>query len=261
MKIFAFIAVAITGALLIYAESDFPDFGSVDSPANSPESVSGYYLEHNDRDTGVPNVVTSVLADYRGYDTMFETVVIFTAGIAIIGILRLTPLGSDGKGPAPPRSGHPSRQGLHSGSDLIIATTCKMLIPVIQLFGLYVIAHGHHSPGGGFQGGVILGASFILLAISKDLDAALLRMSERRYLVLAVVGILIYAGIGLICMVLGGEFLNYSTLSEILPFLDPVEARYQAMLWVEIGVAFTVAAIMFAIYANLSTAGDLKDGL
>ncbi len=261
MKFFAFIAVAATWCLLIYAASDFPDFGAADSPANAGK-VSTYYLEHTERDTKVPNVVTAVLADYRGYDTMFETVVIFTAGMSIIGILRMTPKGSGGSGAAPPRTSHPNRsRGLLAGSDLIVATTCKLLIPIIQLFALYVIAHGHHSPGGGFQGGVILGASFILLAISRDLDTALLRLSERRYLVLAAVGILIYAGVGLVCLILGGEFLDYSALASILPSVDSVMARYHAMLWVEIGVAFTVSAIMFAIYANLSTAGDLKDGL
>jgi multicomponent Na+:H+ antiporter subunit B len=243
---------------LIYAASDFPDFGDPKSPANAGK-VANYFLEKTEADTNVPNVVTAVLADYRGYDTMFETVVIFTAGIAIIAILRMTPGGSSGTGAMPPAV--PRRWGTYDGSELFVGSTCKLLIPVIQLFALYVSAHGHHSPGGGFQGGVILGASFILLAISRDLDSALLRLSERRYLVLASVGILIYAGFGLMCFLLGSEFLDYSVLSQIMPATDPVMARSHSMLGVEIGVAFTVSAIMFAIYANLSTAGDLKNGL
>ena len=64
---------------------------------------------------------------------------------------------------------------------LIVKTVCRRLVPFIQLFGLYVVIHGHTSPGGGFQGGVILGASFILLAIAygiEDLDAVI-RFSVR----------------------------------------------------------------------------------
>lgn len=258
MKFFALLAVAATWCLLIYAARDFPDFGSQDSPANAGK-VSTYYLEKTQENSHVPNVVTAVLADYRGYDTMFETVVIFTAGIAIMAILRMTPGGSSGNGALPPTV--PRRKTTIDGSELIVSSTCKLLIPVIQLFGLYVIAHGHHSPGGGFQGGVILGASFILLAISRDLDTALLRLSEKRYLLFASVGVLLYAGIGVISLLLGANFLDYGILSQIMPATDPAMARSHSMLGVELGVAFTVATIMFAIYANLSTAGELKNGL
>ncbi|MBT6770272.1 MAG: sodium:proton antiporter, partial [Opitutales bacterium] len=87
MKILALIAVALTGWLLMSAVSDFPDWGDPHSPANSYRLSQGYITE-TFPETSVPNMVTAVLADYRGYDTMFETVVIFTAGIAIIAILR-----------------------------------------------------------------------------------------------------------------------------------------------------------------------------
>ena len=94
MKWLAFIAVLATGSLLIYGVSDFPDWGSADSPANSGvpgagPSISKTFIEETDTLTHVPNMVTAVLADFRGYDTMFETVVIFAAGIAIIAILRV----------------------------------------------------------------------------------------------------------------------------------------------------------------------------
>jgi multicomponent Na+:H+ antiporter subunit B len=129
------------------------------------------------------------------------------------------------------------------------------------LFALYVVAHGHHSPGGGFQGGVIFGTSLILLSLSQGLSSALLQVSERRALCLALLGIGLYAGTGLLCLLLGGNFLDYSQLHRILPATDPVMARSHGMLLVEIGVAFTVASTMFAIYANLATRGRLKEGL
>ncbi len=74
--------VIITGAALVYGTLDIPDFGSADAPAQI--HVAPYYLENSMPETGVPNVVTSVLASYRGFDTLGETVVVFTAGIAVL---------------------------------------------------------------------------------------------------------------------------------------------------------------------------------
>ena len=86
MKVLSLIIVIITGALLIYGAQDMPDWGDPHSPASL--HVSPYYLESTLHNTATPNVVTSVLADYRGYDTLGETTVIFTAGISCILILR-----------------------------------------------------------------------------------------------------------------------------------------------------------------------------
>ena len=72
-------------ALMVYASTGLADLGDPNSPANT--HVSPVYIEDSEADTHTPNVVTSVLADYRGYDTLGETVVIFTAGLACILIL------------------------------------------------------------------------------------------------------------------------------------------------------------------------------
>jgi multicomponent Na+:H+ antiporter subunit B len=78
----------LLGAVLIYGTLDMPKWGDPHSPANT--HVSPYYLRHSLEDTATPNVVTSVLADYRGYDTLGETTVIFTAGMACMLLLRRT---------------------------------------------------------------------------------------------------------------------------------------------------------------------------
>ncbi|MCB1229534.1 MAG: hypothetical protein KDN19_04680 [Verrucomicrobiae bacterium] len=259
MKWLGLIATAFTGILLLSATPYFPSFGDPNSPANAGVnggvSVSQYYITETYTDTKVPNIVTAVLADYRGYDTMFETVVIFAAGVAIFAILRSfggTTI------PSHPTAIDTSVEGDHQR--IIIGMTCKLIIPVIQLFALYVVAHGHHSPGGGFQGGVILGASFILMALAKELDTALARFSEKRYLALACVGIFIYSGFGLLCVALERNFLDYGILHRLMPATDEIMARSHSMLGVEVGVAFTVTAIMFAIYANLSSKGRLEQG-
>ncbi|MDA0811292.1 MAG: Na(+)/H(+) antiporter subunit B [Verrucomicrobia bacterium] len=252
MKGLALFAVVLTGALLLYATGDFPAWGSVHSPANGGE-LSSHYIENVRTETKVPNIVTAVLADYRSYDTMFETVVVFVAGIAIIALLRDFGNGSRGYPPA-------LANNLPEEPDLIITQTCNLVIPVLQIFALYVLAHGHYSPGGGFQGGVMLGASYILIALANGVEVAMKAMSERKIMLLAATGILIYSGTGLICLLLGENFLDYHVLSRILP-TDPIMARSHAILIVETGVAVTVAAIMFSIYANLATRGTLKGGL
>jgi multicomponent Na+:H+ antiporter subunit B len=276
LKVLGLIAVILTGSLLLYATGDFPAWSDPDSPAN--RHVSPHYIEHSMADTSVPNIVTAVLADYRGFDTMFETTVIFCAGVVCFLLLRkpehtsyrewqyrhvatgITVRVKD-SGKTPPSLEEFERiDTLWTPHDLIIQTACRILIPFIQLFALYVIAHGHHSPGGGFQGGVILGASVILLAISTDLRTALARMGEVVHAILCPAGVLIYAGTGALCMVLGFNFLDYGALAQIL-HVDPVTARSHGILIVEIGVGLAVMATMVWIYSNLSSVGNYDEGL
>jgi len=86
LKFLSLIIALVTGALLIYGAQDFPNWAD----PNSPPSiwVSNRYIEKAFEETAVPNLVTAVLADYRGYDTLFETVVIFAAGVSVVMLLR-----------------------------------------------------------------------------------------------------------------------------------------------------------------------------
>ena len=249
MKSLSLIPVLLVGFLLVFAAKDFPEWGDPQSPA-SKSPVSSHFIAETGVDTEVPNMVTAVLADYRGFDTMFETVVVFIAGMAVLAILK----NSVKKGSV--RFDHI----VDVEPDLIVTNTVRLIVPVIQIFAFYVLAHGHVSPGGGFQGGVLMGASFILVALSWDLETALARFPMNRCIIVAAAGILLYGGIGLLSMFLGGEFLDYAELEKVLPVSREM-ARYHAMLGVEIGVGLTVTAIMFALYANLSSEGKLEGGL
>ncbi|MFQ5963335.1 MAG: DUF4040 domain-containing protein [Candidatus Scalinduaceae bacterium] len=86
LKIMSLFLVIVTGAVLVYGAIDMPTFGDPDSPAS--KHVSPRYIEESHHETGVKNFVTAVLASYRGYDTLGETTVIFTAGICVILLLR-----------------------------------------------------------------------------------------------------------------------------------------------------------------------------
>jgi multicomponent Na+:H+ antiporter subunit B len=254
LKALSLLLALFVGFLLIGVLDDLPAWGDAKSPANS--YVSAYYLKNSMEQTHVPNVVTAVLADYRGFDTMFETGVVFVAVIGIMAILRRDPKEEDSEtGDRPP---HAPPEGF------ILGVATRFIVPFMQMFALYVIAHGHHSPGGGFQGGVILGASLILMAMTGELESALDRMREKWFIVLVAGGFLLYAGVGLGCMFFGGNFLDYSALAPLLggdPKAAAIMARYHGMLWVEIGVAFTVMSSMFAIFAYLSSDGRMDRGL
>lgn len=276
MKLLGLIAAACLGLLLFHLSFEFPDLGDKESPAST--HVSPYYIEHAVEDTSVPNVVTAVLADYRGYDTLFETAVIFSAGLACFFLMRI-----------PERKAPKARFYRHVATgltlrieqggkipedtkefdridsawvpyDVIINMTCRLVVPFIQLFALYVIAHGHHSPGGGFQGGVIFGAAMILFAISNNLRRSLKRMSERTSALLGSLGVMIYVGTGLLCILFGAGFLDYHGMAALLG-VDPVTARSHSILIVEIGVGIAVTAVMVWIYYNLSSAGKQDEGL
>jgi multicomponent Na+:H+ antiporter subunit B len=268
--------VVFIGGFLIYCSLEFPLWGDPHSPAST--HVSPYYIENTLKDTSVPNIVTAILADYRGYDTMFETIVIFTAGIACIFLLRTfktvepdirlyrhIPTGITlriEKGGKYPRdaSDFERLDTVWIPYGLIVKTTCRLIIPFIQIFALYVIAHGHYSPGGGFQGGVIMGASVVLFAIAFDLRSALRRMAERLITFLCALGVMIYAGTGVLCMLFKKNYLDYSGFANILG-IDPVSARSHAILAVEIGVGIVVMAVMVMLYYILASAGKLDEGL
>lgn len=88
-SLIAIIFVVLAGGLLIYGTLDMPHYGDPNSPAQTHPELTQHYLYKSMDETGMPNVVTSVLASYRGYDTLGETVVVFTAGIAVLSLLGL----------------------------------------------------------------------------------------------------------------------------------------------------------------------------
>jgi multicomponent Na+:H+ antiporter subunit B len=273
LKFIGFIIVCLTGALLLYGTAEFPDWGDPTSPAST--HLSNDYIEKAVEQTQVPNLVTAVLADYRGFDTMFETAVIFCAGLACFILLRdfgekkerfyrHTPTGvilhvknSTKTLPVGKEFEHMDKDWVPP--DLIIKTVCRILIPFIQIYAMYVVAHGDFSPGGGFQGGVIFGSSLILLAISYDLKTLLNRVKEKVLGIYAAVGVLIYVGIAVLCMFMGGNFLDYSALAPLV--FDPHHVRALGMLGVEIGVGVAVTAVMAIIYINIVSEGRHDEGL
>ena len=224
--------VAVTGAVLIYGTLDMPRYGDPAAPAN--HHVVPEYLEAGPEKTGVPNVVTAVLASYRGYDTLGEVTVIFTAGIGVVLLL--------GQWRAHRRRNE--RGGGRGMSDLLVLRiVTKILMPFILLFALYVQFHGDYGPGGGFQAGVIFGAGFILYGLVYGLDALRGVLSSDVLRAGFAIGVLIFAGVGVAGLFLGGNYLDYNVLAS-----DPVKGQHLGILLIEFGVGLTVASVMISIF-------------
>ena len=131
----------------------------------------------------------------------------------------------------------------------VVEGVSKFLVPFMQIFALYVITHGHYGPGGGFQGGVILAASMMLLRLSLGEEYEHRRFSPTAATFVAAVGILIYAFAGLLPMAFGGRFLDYAYLP--IPGLSSPELRYHGILIVESGVGMVVWGTLVSLFDHL----------
>jgi len=127
--------------------------------------------------------------------------------------------------------------------NLILRIISKILIPLIILFALYVQFHGDFGPGGGFQAGVILSAAIILYAMIFGLETAERVVPPSLLRVLASVGVLLYAGVGVVSIMMGGNYLDYSVLSA-----DPVAGQHLGVLLVELRVGIAVFSVMLLIF-------------
>ena len=127
--------------------------------------------------------------------------------------------------------------------EVIIKTVSSKLIPLIFLFALYVQFHGDFGPGGGFQAGAIFSAGFILYSLIFGFDKLISVVSPRLLELISVTGVLLYIGVGFMCMVLGGEFLNYSVLGD-----TQVAGQHIGILLVEFGVFLSVFSVLLLIF-------------
>lgn len=126
---------------------------------------------------------------------------------------------------------------------VILRVGTKILIPYILLFGLYVQFHGDYGPGGGFQAGVIFAAGFILYALVYGLERVQRVLPPKVVHVCSALGVLIYAGTGVLSILKGGVFLDYDVLLH-----DPHHGQHWGIFSVELGVLVTVFGVMVSIF-------------
>ena len=159
-------------------------------PFGIPKTKIGdHFINKGMDETGAVNIVTSVVINYRGFDTLGEITVLFTAAIGLGAVLSTFGKRKNSKNREP--------------SSLIVYTGCRFLFPVIILTGIYIFIHGHLTPGGGFQGGAIIASAFLLMYLGckgKRIDYKISTITE-------VLGGLIFIGLGITGLIMGKEFL------------------------------------------------------
>ena len=137
--------------------------------------------------------------------------------------------------------------------EIIVRVGAKVLTPFIIMFALYVHFHGDYSPGGGFQAGVILAAAFALLALVYGLEAVQQVLPPWFAQMCAGLGVIIYAGVGVVTMLLGHNYLGYGALAH-----DPEHGQHYGIMAVELGVLVTVFGVMVSVFYLFAGRGRMK---
>lgn len=227
-------ALLIIAAIpLLIAVAALPPHGDPGTPVHT--RVSARYVEAGVEEAGAENLVTGVILNYRGLDTAGEVSVIFTALAA--GLVVLIPAAR-------------SRSTRHADpkttpASPVVRFVVRLSAPFIALFAIYVILNGHASPGGGFQGGAILGGLFIALSVVMGAEKMGTLLPERLAVWLHVAAPVTFACVGFAGIALTGAFLGY-------PQEEALHAVREAMLLaLEIGIGVGGAAIFATLYAQM----------
>ena len=236
-KAIVVLALIGIGIMLVYAIGKMPPMGADDSPDKT--HIVPRYLEHGEEEAGADNIVTAVILNYRGYDTMGEVAVIFCALCAVVAILNREKKGL-------------SRAGVDISAvkaSVVVRTTVRFLVPVIIFFAVYVILHGEATPGGGFQGGAIIGASVILFTLAFGLPESTRKLPLRSRIPLESFAVIAFLAAGFVGIIYRTHFLTY-----LIPGLSEYAAetiRQIMMVVIELGIGFAggiiFTSIMFAM--------------
>ena len=231
-RVLAAVTIAAVALPLLLAVSVLPRPGAADAPVH--RHVAAHYLAAGVRETGADNAVTGVLLNYRAFDTFGEVMIIFTALAAVMAVLL--PRGQQGGAAVAPPPVPVSP---------LVAFMLRLTAPFIAAFAVWVILKGHLFPGGGFQGGAILGALGILLSIVLGGRVARPRLAAGPARLLQASGPLAFAVVAAAGLWLTGHVLGYP--------LDPAlhATRGLLMLLLEVGIGLGGAAVILGLFLQL----------
>ena len=250
-RLYAVMAVLLCAAVittLLITVSYLPEYGSPDNPNNN-EVVEKYNAESL-YDTGATNNVAGMILDYRAFDTLGESHVLFVAAVCVMILLRLE-LTKDGKPTDKKRAEEENDRLYEPKNDKILQIAAKILVPIIILYGIYVILNGHLSPGGGFSGGAIIGAGLILYVNAFGFEKATRIMNRKNYAVISVVPLLFYA-----CAKGYSFFTGANHLESGIPKGTPGEILSAGLILpLNICVGIVVACTMYHFYTLFRKGG------
>ncbi len=235
-KVLICIAAVIIACFFFVTIFSMPEFGDPDNPANN--EVVERYVGSAEEETGAENVIAGMILNYRGFDTFGESCVLFVAACCVMMLLwRDKNCWSDADTAAL------QSETQSEGRDVILSVVGKIVIPVILCFGICVLFNGHVSPGGGFSGGAILGASLIIFSAAYGSESVRHFLSERVYNIIRISGLCIYGVLFFVYIYCGANGIE-NGLSRLL------------VVVIDIAVGLVVMSTMFGFYA-FYTKGEL----
>ncbi|MED9822351.1 MAG: hydrogen gas-evolving membrane-bound hydrogenase subunit E [Christensenellales bacterium] len=231
-------------ALLLFTVTRLPAFGSPEHPINN--EVSARYIEKGLQETGAVNIVTGMILDYRAFDTLGESSVLFTAAMVVLFLLR-----KDKDSARYSQLAENMEQNPHSDTyyepknDIILQKTAVILVPIVMLLGIYVILNGHLSPGGGFSGGAIMGAGLILYVTAFGFAKMRRFFTYKTYQRIVLVALLTYAVSKCYSFYTGANH-----IASVIPLGTPGAILSSGLILVlNICVGFIVTCTMYCFYA------------
>ncbi|NGZ76781.1 Na+/H+ antiporter subunit A [Saccharibacillus alkalitolerans] len=207
------------------------------------EPISAYFLNESYEQAGGKNVVNVILVDFRGFDTLFEIMVLGVASLGIYGLVKLgvktTPANKKGSESSSLRQGFPL-----VSNDVILRTMSRVIVLIIISFSLYLFFAGHNNPGGGFIAALMTASALILLAVSYGMDT-IRRVIRVNYRLLTAVGLAIAILTAAGSFVFGAPFLSQTFDHFHLPILGDTELATAVLF--DLGVYLAVVGVVMNI--------------
>ena len=243
-KVFSGVFCLFLVAMLLIAVSYLPSYGHPENPANN--EVAKRYIESGLEETGAVNIVTGMILDYRAFDTLGESHVLFIATCTVLILLR-----KDKKKDENGKDIEESDRIYEPKNDVILQTAARVLVPPIIIFGIYVILCGHLGTGGGFSGGAIIGAGLILY-----LNAFGFRKTER-FFTGKTYKILSVGALGCYCLAKSYSFYTGANhIESVIPLGTPGAILSSGLILVlNICVGIVVAGTMYTCYGMFRKGG------
>jgi len=230
--------------LLLYTVTELPSFGSPNHPINN--EVSARYIEKGLQETGAVNIVTGMILDYRAFDTLGESSVLFTAAMVVLFLLRKDKESHKYSQLAKNMYDNPHSDTYYEPkNDVILQKAAVILVPMILLFGVYVVLNGHLSPGGGFSGGAIIGAGLLLYVTAFGFEKTRKFFTYKTYQRIVLCALMTYAVSKCYSFYTGANHIE-----SIIPLGTPGAILSSGLILVlNICVGFIVACTMYCFYA------------
>ena len=233
-QVLSVVVCLILSGILLYTSAHMPPFGSADVPTSN--EVAQRYIEKGVEETGAVNFVAGMILDYRAFDTLGESHVLFTAVCAVLILLM-----SEIEVPVTPQED----EIVNLTNDPVVRQFARLLVPVILMTGVYVVLNGHLSPGGGFSGGAIMGAGLMLYSMAYGFERMERFLNKKSFRLITLAALCFYS-----CSKCYSFYMGAHHLETGIPLGTPGAILSSGLILpLNIAVGIVVACTMYGFYS------------